>query len=167
MLQKPLRKLKQYHAVAAVDRETLAVGHWNGVGIDLINRGGRVLRHICSNVHPRFMDITDDGKLVCSTAYGAIARVQIDTGSVDFNESVLQIEFPRGVATTFDGSILVTDGSSNMLHLVLSQDDSTKQLWSVPSDRDHGDPLRSASADGNVCVCVTVHGSVYILDCLY
>ncbi|GFO35962.1 hypothetical protein PoB_006246700 [Plakobranchus ocellatus] len=119
-----------------------------------------------SSVEPWYMDITEDGGLVCSTWGDKIARVQVDTRTVAFNKSVPQIEYPCGVAITPDGSILVTDRYNNTLHLVSSQGVWVKQLWSVPSDGDQGGPLRSVSTDGSVCVCVTCSGCVYILDCL-
>ncbi|GFO31615.1 hypothetical protein PoB_005812000 [Plakobranchus ocellatus] len=78
---------KQYEAVAAVNNQTLAIGYWTGQGIDLIDLQGRVLRQICSSVHPWHMEITEGGDLVCSTLYNAIARVQVDTGAIAFNTS--------------------------------------------------------------------------------
>ncbi|GFN86859.1 hypothetical protein PoB_001336500 [Plakobranchus ocellatus] len=166
MLQRTLQTSRPYYAVAAVNNLTLAVGYWWGPGIDLIDLGGQVLRQICSSVIPIDMDITEDGGLVCSTYDDKIARVQVDTGTVAFDKSVPQIQYPRGVTITPDGSILVADITNKTLHLVSSQSVWVKQLWSVPSDGDQGGPLRSVSTDGRVCVCVTEHGSVYILDCL-
>ncbi|GFO20521.1 hypothetical protein PoB_004702600, partial [Plakobranchus ocellatus] len=152
--------------VAAVNNLTLAVGYNSDTGIDLIDLGGQVLRHICSSVVPNYMDITEDGGLVCSTVDNKIARVQVDTGTVVFDKSVPQIETPRGVAITSDGSILVTDRDNKTLHLVSSRGVWTKQLWSVPSDGGQGDVLWCVATDGRVCVCVTEHRSVHILDCL-
>ncbi|GFO33987.1 hypothetical protein PoB_006049200 [Plakobranchus ocellatus] len=177
---------RDYWAVAAVNNLTLAVGYWPDSGIDLIDLGGQVLRQICSSVRPLHMDITEDGGLMCSTWDDKIARVQVDTGTVVFDKSVPQIEYPFGVAITSDGSILVTDRDNKALHLVSSQGVWRKQLWSVPSDGDQDDggddvkddradeyadddtddDLRSVSTDGSVCVCVTERGSVHILDCL-
>ncbi|GFO06039.1 hypothetical protein PoB_003254400 [Plakobranchus ocellatus] len=118
-----------------------------------------------SSVRPLYMDITEDGGLICSTG-NKIARVQVVTGTVVFNKSVPQIEDLCGVTIRPDGSILVTDIANNTLHLVSSQGVWMKQLWSVPSDRDRRDELYAVSTDGSVCVCVTERGSVYILDCL-
>ncbi|GFO40656.1 hypothetical protein PoB_006716100 [Plakobranchus ocellatus] len=75
------------------------------------------------------------------------------------------IEDPWGVTTTSEGLILVTDTDNTILHLVSSEGTLTKQLWSVPSDRDQDDQLYAVSIDWTVCVCVTKRGSVYILDC--
>ncbi|GFO34413.1 hypothetical protein PoB_006091800 [Plakobranchus ocellatus] len=119
-----------------------------------------------SSVHPDYMDITKDGYLMCSSAGNKIARVQVGTGTVVFNKSVPQIQTPRGVSIAPDGSILVTDFQNKTLHLVSSQGVCIKQLWSAPSDGDQDDPLYAVSTDGSVCVCVTVRGCVYILDCL-
>ncbi|GFO17752.1 hypothetical protein PoB_004425700 [Plakobranchus ocellatus] len=164
--QRTLQTSRQYGPVTAVNNLTLAVGYWGDSGIDLIDLGGQVLRQICSSVYTNYMDITEDGGLVCSTWDDKIARVQVDTGTVAFNKSVPQIQMPRGVSITCAGSILVTDRDNKTLHLVSSQGDSIKQLWSVPSDRDQDDVLYAVSTDGSVCVCVTLRGSVYILDCL-
>ncbi|GFO02676.1 hypothetical protein PoB_002918100 [Plakobranchus ocellatus] len=119
-----------------------------------------------SSVDPRYMDIIEDGGLVCSTMYNTIATVQVDTGTVVFDKLVPQINNPSGVAITSDGSILVTDGDNKTLHLVSSQGDWIKQLWSVLSDGDQDDELYAVSTDGSVCVCGTERGSVYKLDCL-
>ncbi|GFO11209.1 hypothetical protein PoB_003771400 [Plakobranchus ocellatus] len=40
-----------------------------------------------SSVRPWYMDITEDGDLVCSTWGNKIARVQVDTGTVAFDKS--------------------------------------------------------------------------------
>ncbi|GFO06284.1 hypothetical protein PoB_003278900, partial [Plakobranchus ocellatus] len=119
-----------------------------------------------SSVEPWYMDITEDGGLMCSTVDKTRARVQVDTGTVVFNKSVPQIKDLYGVTITPDGSILVIDRRNKTLHLVSSQGIWVKQLWSVPSDRGQRDELYAVSTDGNVCVCVTCSGSVYILDCL-
>ncbi|GFO00460.1 hypothetical protein PoB_002696500 [Plakobranchus ocellatus] len=119
-----------------------------------------------SSVQPRYMDITGDRDLVCSTSDNTIARVQVDTDTVVFHNSVLQIKKPWGVDVASDGSILVTDRSNNTLHLVSSQGAWTKQLWSVPRDRDKDDKLWIVSTDERMCVCVTEKGSVYIFVCL-
>ncbi|GFN87269.1 hypothetical protein PoB_001377500 [Plakobranchus ocellatus] len=165
-VKRTLQTSRQYDAVAAVNNLTLSVGYWLGSGIDLIDLGGQVLRQICSSLVPNYMDITEDGGLMCSTTDNTIARVQVDTGTVVFDKSVPQIKDPRGVSITPDGSILVIDRVNNTLHLVSSQGDWTKQLWSGPSDGGQHDYLWNVSTDGNVCVCGTLHGSVYILDCL-
>ncbi|GFO00704.1 hypothetical protein PoB_002720900 [Plakobranchus ocellatus] len=95
-----------------------------------------------SSVEPRYMDITEDGGLVCSTENNKIARVQVDTGTVAFNKSVPQIKNPLGAAITTDGSILVTDMSNKTLHLVSSQGVWIRQLWPTSSseleDKIHG-----------------------------
>ncbi|GFO18760.1 hypothetical protein PoB_004526500 [Plakobranchus ocellatus] len=129
---------------------------------------------------PLYVDITDDGCLVCSThvlvrfegmiipaALDVIARVQVDTGAILFEKSVPQIQCPHGIAIASDGSILVTDRKNKTLHLVSSQGAWTKQLWSVPSGADQDKELKTVTTDGSVCVCVTMYGSVYILDCVY
>ncbi|GFN79612.1 hypothetical protein PoB_000611800 [Plakobranchus ocellatus] len=113
------------------------------------------------------MDITEDGELVCSALHNTIARVKVDTGTIVFNNSVPQIPEPRGVAIASDGSILVTDMIKRTLHLVSPQGAWTKQLFSVPSGVHRDDLLCSVSMDGTICVCVTLRGSVYILDCLH
>ncbi|GFO49523.1 hypothetical protein PoB_007602800 [Plakobranchus ocellatus] len=87
-VKKTLQTSIQYDAVAAVYSQTLAVGHGHlDIGIDLMDLGGQVLRRICSNVWPYYMDITQDGDLVCSTDYNTIARVQVDTGTITFDTS--------------------------------------------------------------------------------
>ncbi|GFO50272.1 hypothetical protein PoB_007677700 [Plakobranchus ocellatus] len=88
-VKRTLQMSGQYWAVAAVNNLTLAVGYMIGSGIDLIDLGGQVLRQICSSVEPQYMDITEDGGLVCSTVDDKIARVQVDTGTVVFNKSGL------------------------------------------------------------------------------
>ncbi|GFO45481.1 hypothetical protein PoB_007198600 [Plakobranchus ocellatus] len=79
---------RDYRTVAAVNNLTLAVGYRFDPGIDLIALGGQVLRQICSSVRPLYMDITEDGYLMCST-WNKIARVQVDTGTVAFDKSGL------------------------------------------------------------------------------
>ncbi|GFO31289.1 hypothetical protein PoB_005779400 [Plakobranchus ocellatus] len=165
-VKRTLQTSRRYWAVAAVNNLTLAVGYYSGSGIDLIDLGGQVLRQICSSVQPYYMDITEDGYLMCSTVDNKIARVQVDTGTVVFDKSVPQIKDPRGAAITPDGSILVTDTYNKTLHLVSSQGAWIKQLWSVPSVGGRRDELYAVSTDGSVCVCATDRGCVYILDCL-
>ncbi|GFN73580.1 hypothetical protein PoB_000008600 [Plakobranchus ocellatus] len=165
-VKRTLQTSRGYDAVAAVNNQTLAVGCWRAFGIDLIDLGGQVLRQICSSVHPNYMVTTEDGHLMCSTYDDTIAQVQMDTGTIVFDKSVPQIQDPRGVAITSDGSILVTDGRNKTLHLVSSQGAWIRQLWSEPSDIDKGGRLQCVSTDGCICVCVTGHGSVYIFDCV-
>ncbi|GFO20047.1 actin cytoskeleton-regulatory complex protein pan1 [Plakobranchus ocellatus] len=87
-VKRTLQTSRGYVAVAAIDNQTLAVGYiWPNPGIDLIDLGGQVLRQICSSVYPRYMTITEDGDLVCSTKDNKIARVQVATGRVAFNNS--------------------------------------------------------------------------------
>ncbi|GFO16699.1 hypothetical protein PoB_004320400 [Plakobranchus ocellatus] len=78
-VKKTLATSIRYDAVAAVSKQTLAVGHWDVSGIDLIDLDGRILRHICSSVDPCYMDVTKDGDLMCSTWDDTIARVQLNT----------------------------------------------------------------------------------------
>ncbi|GFN86656.1 hypothetical protein PoB_001316200 [Plakobranchus ocellatus] len=85
-VKRTLQTSRGYYAVAAVNNLTLAVGYNTGSGIDLIDLGGQVLRQMCSRVRPCYMDITEDGGLVCSTG-NIIARVQVDTGTVAFDKS--------------------------------------------------------------------------------
>ncbi|GFN80678.1 hypothetical protein PoB_000718400 [Plakobranchus ocellatus] len=85
-IKRTLQTSREYVAVAAVNNLTLAVGYWPDFGIDLIDLGGQVLRQICSSVRPFYMDITEDGYLMCST-WNRIARVQVDTGTVVFDKS--------------------------------------------------------------------------------
>ncbi|GFN85911.1 hypothetical protein PoB_001241700 [Plakobranchus ocellatus] len=89
-VKRSLQTSRGYDAVAAVNNLTLAVGYWPNTGIDLIDLGGQVLRQICSSVDPFYMDITEDGGLVCSTVDNKIARVQVDTGTVAFDKSGLK-----------------------------------------------------------------------------
>ncbi|GFO22990.1 tripartite motif-containing protein 45 [Plakobranchus ocellatus] len=166
-MTKHIRTTKKYRAVAAVTKHFLAVGYSSGLGIDLINMDGEVLRTICSSVDPYYMDITKDGDLVCSTNNLKIARVKVATGEVVFNTSVPEIQKLHGVAIASDGSILVTDLSNKTLHQVSSKGVWRKQLWTVPSDRDQFDELWSVSMSTSACVCVTWYGSVYMLDCVY
>ncbi|GFO18770.1 hypothetical protein PoB_004527500 [Plakobranchus ocellatus] len=168
-VKKTLQMSRKYCAVAAVNKQSLAVAEWAWYnrGIDLIDLDGRLLRQICSSVSTWYMDITEDGELVCSASRNTIARVKVDTGTIVFNNSVPQIKNPWGVAIVSDGSILVTDASNNTLHLVSSQGAWTKQLWSVPSGADQDNKLYSVSMDETMCVCITRSGSVCILDCRY
>ncbi|GFO17540.1 hypothetical protein PoB_004404500 [Plakobranchus ocellatus] len=136
-VKRTLRTSQKYFAVAAVNNHTLAV--WCGSTIDLIDLGGQFLRQICYSVDPRYMNITEDGYLMCSTSKNSIARVEVGTGTVVFHKSVPQIKDPCGVTITLDGSILVTDRDNNTLHLVSSQGVWMKQLWSVPSDGGRGE----------------------------
>ncbi|GFO22534.1 hypothetical protein PoB_004903900 [Plakobranchus ocellatus] len=143
------------------------MGYFSYPGIDLIDMAGQVLRQICSSVCPRYMDVTEDGEIICSTNNNRIARVQVFSGTVDFDQSVPQILCPCGVAIAPAGSILVADAPTTTLHLVSSLGVWTKQLWSVPSGRDQQGALYAISMDMNVCVCITRNGSVYLLDCVY
>ncbi|GFO17542.1 hypothetical protein PoB_004404700 [Plakobranchus ocellatus] len=43
-----------------------------------------------SSVQPCYMDITEDGYLMCSTSKNSIARVEVGTGTVVFHKSGLQ-----------------------------------------------------------------------------
>ncbi|GFO48520.1 hypothetical protein PoB_007502500, partial [Plakobranchus ocellatus] len=83
-----LQTSRQYSAVAAVNKQSLAVGYSQGPGIDLINLDGHVLRQICSNIQPFGMAVTEDGELVCSTGH-KIASVKVDSGTVAFHKSGL------------------------------------------------------------------------------
>ncbi|GFO03059.1 hypothetical protein PoB_002956400 [Plakobranchus ocellatus] len=51
-VKRTLKTSIEYRAVAAVNEQTLAVGHyaWNAHDIDLIDLGGRVLRQICDHL---------------------------------------------------------------------------------------------------------------------
>ncbi|GFN93108.1 hypothetical protein PoB_001961400 [Plakobranchus ocellatus] len=87
-VKRSLNTSREYSAVAALTYRTLAVGYaWRSPGIDIIDLDGRVLRQICSSLVPFFMDITEDGVLMCSTRDNTIARVQMDTGTVAFKKS--------------------------------------------------------------------------------
>ncbi|GFO00500.1 hypothetical protein PoB_002700500 [Plakobranchus ocellatus] len=90
-IKRTLQTSRAYVAVAAINDKTLAVGYSEprNRGIHLIDLGGQVLRQICSSVDPLYMDITEDGDLVCSTRDKTIARVQVDTGAVVFDKSGL------------------------------------------------------------------------------
>ncbi|GFO03025.1 tripartite motif-containing protein 45 [Plakobranchus ocellatus] len=166
-VMRTIQTTKQYFTVVALSKHTLAAGYLHGAGIDLLDSDGRVLRQICSSVRAWFMDVTEDGELVCSTWDKKIVRVQVDSGTVVFDASVPQIKDPRGITIASDGSILVADGSSRTLHMLSSQGVWTKLLWSVPGDRDQDDQLFGVSKEGSVCGCITQNGSVYILDCLH
>ncbi|GFO15960.1 tripartite motif-containing protein 2-like [Plakobranchus ocellatus] len=168
-VKKPLKTSRLYDAVAAVSKLTLAVGYrvlFHPPAIDLIDLEGQVLRKICSGVDPSYMDVTDDGNLICSSQDNTIARVQMNSGTVVFNKAVPMIIRPHGVAIAADKSLLITDTWDNVLHLVSPQGDRSKQLWLAPSGKDQGDDLCGLSMDGSVCVCVTGHGTVYVLDCM-
>ncbi|GFN86068.1 hypothetical protein PoB_001257400 [Plakobranchus ocellatus] len=92
----------QYMAVAGVNNQTLAVSYSSGYRIDLIDLDGQVLRQICSSVHPRYMTTTQDGDLVCSTWDDTIARVQVDTGKVVFDNSeaiALSVDYSKTIDT--------------------------------------------------------------------
>ncbi|GFO09571.1 high-affnity carbon uptake protein hat/hatr [Plakobranchus ocellatus] len=162
-----LQTSRNYCAVAAVDKQSLAVGYSTGQGIDLINLEGQVLRQISSSVRPLYMYMSKDGGLLCSNKSKTLARIQVDTGTVVFNESVPQAKELSGVAIASDGSILVTGASNRTLHLVSSQGTKAEQLWSVPRGKYSDAKLWSVSLQGNVCVCITGEGTVYIFDCVY
>ncbi|GFO33010.1 hypothetical protein PoB_005951500 [Plakobranchus ocellatus] len=166
-IKRTLQMPRMYDKVAAVNKQALAVGYLSGSGIDLLDMEEQDLRQICSSIDPLYMDVTQDGDLVCATVNHKIARVQVDSGLVAFDKPVPQINRLSALTIASDGSLLVIDYSSKTLHLVSSEGTWTKQLWSVPSDTDQGGQLWSVSMDGSVCVCVTERGSVYILDCVY
>ncbi|GFN79610.1 hypothetical protein PoB_000611600, partial [Plakobranchus ocellatus] len=88
-VKKTLQTSIKYYTVAAVNNQSLAVASWRlyHPGIDLIDLDGRVLRQICSSVPTWYMDITEDGELVCSALGSTIARVKVDNGNVVFNNS--------------------------------------------------------------------------------
>ncbi|GFO09014.1 hypothetical protein PoB_003551900 [Plakobranchus ocellatus] len=88
-VQRTLQTSAQYGPVTAVSKQILAVGYLRGPGIDLIDLGGQVLRQICSSLAPCYIDVTEDGHLVCSTEDNTIARVKVDTGTAVFNKSGL------------------------------------------------------------------------------
>ncbi|GFO28678.1 protein kinase pk4 [Plakobranchus ocellatus] len=159
-VKKTIQTSRQYDAVAAVNMQTLAVAgppHYVNfrivaAGIDLIDIDGRVLRQICSSVCPLKMDATEDGQLICSTMDNKIARVQVDSSAVLFNNSVPHIGNPWGVAIASDGSILATDTSQNTLHLVSSQGAWTKRLCDYglyDNGGDSNDGLHDDGAESN------------------
>ncbi|GFO02117.1 hypothetical protein PoB_002862200 [Plakobranchus ocellatus] len=164
-----VRTDKQYEPVAAVNKLALAVGcnEILSCAIDLIDLQGRFLRQINASTMPLYMDITKDRHLVTSDVFNRIAIARANTGRVLFSRSVPQIKEARGVAVAPDGSILVADSSNKTLHLLSSKVAWNKQLWSVPSDEDEDDELWNVSTDGQVCICATRDGSVYILDCVH
>ncbi|GFN94203.1 tripartite motif-containing protein 56 [Plakobranchus ocellatus] len=87
-VKRTLQTSRRYWTVAAVNNHTLAVGvGYPYPAIDLIDQDGRVLRQICSSVRPWYMDITEDGYLMCSTHDYKIARVEVGPGTVVFNKS--------------------------------------------------------------------------------
>ncbi|GFN83333.1 hypothetical protein PoB_000983900 [Plakobranchus ocellatus] len=87
--------------------------------------------------------------LQTSRGYGVVAAVNnltlavgyvgnsgidlIDLGGQVLRQIFPQIEYPRGVAITTDGSIPVTDINNKTLHLVSSQGVWVKQLWPTSS----------------------------------
>ncbi|GFN97945.1 hypothetical protein PoB_002445100 [Plakobranchus ocellatus] len=146
-IKRTIETPRRYDAVATVSKSTRAVGDWDASIIDLIDFHGRVLRQICSSVQSRYMDVTEDGGLICSTWGNKIARVQVDSGTVLFINSVPQTKDPRGVVNLSDGSILVADGSNKTLHLVSSQGIWIKKVWSAPRDTDQDDKLWGVSVD--------------------
>ncbi|GFO33018.1 hypothetical protein PoB_005952300, partial [Plakobranchus ocellatus] len=88
-IQNSLVMTSAYSAVAAVDNLTLAVGY-NSLGtkgIVLVNLSGVVLCQICSTVHLYYMVATSDGHLMCSTWDNKIAKVELGTGQVIFNNA--------------------------------------------------------------------------------
>ncbi|GFN85883.1 hypothetical protein PoB_001238900 [Plakobranchus ocellatus] len=155
-----------YSAVAAVDNLTLAVGY-NSLGtkgIDLVNLSGVVLCQICSTVHPYYMVATSDGHLMCSTWDNKIARVELGTGQVIFNNAVPQIDNPAGIGIETDDFLCITDWKKGMLHLISSNGTWSKQMGSALSGTSQADILWSVSVDNGTCVCVTKYGSVIVLD---
>ncbi|GFN82582.1 hypothetical protein PoB_000908800, partial [Plakobranchus ocellatus] len=88
-VKKSLHTSRGYYAVAAVTKQTFAVGYFYlaGPGIDLIDIDGQVLRHICSSVAPIYMEVTEHGDLICSTRYNKIARVNVHSGTLVFHKS--------------------------------------------------------------------------------
>ncbi|GFN89004.1 hypothetical protein PoB_001551000 [Plakobranchus ocellatus] len=89
LVTRALQVSSEYYAVTAVSRQSLAVGYRFDRGIDLINLEGRVLRQICPNISPDYMVTSDNGDLVCCCVDGKIARVQVDSGKIIFNNSGL------------------------------------------------------------------------------
>ncbi|GFO07226.1 hypothetical protein PoB_003373100 [Plakobranchus ocellatus] len=51
-----------------------------------------IISRAASSVQALYMDVTEDGELVCSTRNNTIARVQVNSGKVAFDKSDRDLE---------------------------------------------------------------------------
>ncbi|GFO10276.1 hypothetical protein PoB_003678100 [Plakobranchus ocellatus] len=170
-IKRTLQTSQQYCIVASIDRQTLAVENtWGGGTINLLDMSGQILRQLSFSEQTRYMVATADKGLLCATVGNKITKIDTATGAVTFDVTVPQIHLLRAFAINLDGSLLVLDSKQSTLHLVSAQGIWIKKLWELPQD--FGDTFQKAqlwnvSVDNSVCVCVTEHGALYILDCVH
>ncbi|GFN91999.1 hypothetical protein PoB_001850500 [Plakobranchus ocellatus] len=74
VLQRTLQVSSEYYTVAAVSRQSLAVGYRFGRGIDLINMEGQVLCQICMDLSMcwNYVDEDDDGVYQLTMMYASV-----------------------------------------------------------------------------------------------
>ncbi|KAK3762626.1 hypothetical protein RRG08_040394, partial [Elysia crispata] len=126
-----IKTTKEYGAIAAVTTQTLAVGYWRG--IDLIDLSGRILRQLSSTLSPWSMLTTPDGFLMMSSYRDdSIAKMKLEDQTIVFDHKVKQIECPKGVSSSIDGSLIVSDLDKRTLHLISRDGVWIKKLWTHP-----------------------------------
>ncbi|GFO06015.1 hypothetical protein PoB_003252000 [Plakobranchus ocellatus] len=168
-VNKSLKVNEEYSALAAVNNNTLAVGYLeeDDSRVDIISLNGQLLCRISSVPSPFSMISTKNSELIFSTwENGSIAKVNSFAGRVIFDVEVPQITVPLGVTIVSDDTLLVADYYAPSLHLVSSEGQWLKQVWTAPSTSAK-DGLRSVTIESSLCVCVTNCGFAYVLDAVY
>ncbi|KAK3727021.1 hypothetical protein RRG08_039915 [Elysia crispata] len=85
--------------------------------------------------------------------------------TIVFDHKVEQIEnHPIAVASSSDGSLIVSDSDNRTLHVISRDGVWIKKLWTHPGGEDTYDGLLSVSLMEQTCVCCTRRGSVFVMD---
>lgn len=156
---------KVYWAVAAISSDTLAVGHWKARGIDLINLSGQALCQLSSDVSPDFMEVSPDGYLLVSTVNHEFVILRTTFGTIIFKDNVQNLPCPYAITCpNQDATSIVADRETRTLHLVNSRGIWEGQLWQHPAGGDSQDRLLCVTVLGELCLCCTLTGLVFVLN---
>ncbi|GFR90911.1 hypothetical protein ElyMa_000830200 [Elysia marginata] len=113
------------------------------------------------------MEVSPDNHLVMSLRHGLLAKLRLTDGSIVYRHKLHEVPNPRGIAChRQDGSYIVADRESRTLHLVSPIGYWVKELWAHPAGSGGEDPLSAVSIMGDLCVCCSYNGSVFVLDVL-
>ncbi|KAK3756661.1 hypothetical protein RRG08_051524 [Elysia crispata] len=149
--------------LAAIERNSLAVGYQNVKGIDSINMAGNITLTLSPNIKPSSLAATVDGCKIMCTSGSEVVRLSSD-GRELFKSEVSPIKKPSGITILRD-KLIIADKKN--LHLAKTTDDDRvtyiHKLWSLPDDM-NSDSIESVSTDPEICVCSTKSGIVFVLD---
>lgn len=154
---------RHYLLIAAMDSQTLAAGHSLSKGVDIIDLDGNVLCQISSDFDPNCMMKTEDQCLVLF-ASSSFNKVNLKLGIQDISLCVPEIENPRSIAALQNGSFVVADKLSRVVHLVGANGIVQRILWEHPKGKHNRNFLTSVTVVEDMLACCTLNGSVFIYN---